>query len=61
MACVVFYLFTLAVQRGGGVVEDEDFGVSDQRPGDGHSLLLTAAQLGAFAAHVGVITLQSTA
>jgi acyl-CoA thioesterase-1 len=36
----------VAVQVAGGFVGQEDQGVGDQGPGDGHALLLTAGQLG---------------
>ena len=35
----------LGVQAGGGLVEEEDLGISDQRDGDGEPLLLAAGKL----------------
>ena len=35
----------VAVERGGGLVEDQDVGLGDDGPGDGHSLLFAAAEL----------------
>lgn len=51
------YLLALRVQGGGGLVQEQDLGVADDRPGDGDALLLTAGQLGALCAHVGVVFL----
>ena len=51
------YLLTLRVQRGGGLVKQQDLGIAYDRPGDGDALLLTARQLGTLGAHVGVVFL----
>lgn len=53
------YLLTLRVQRRGGLIEQQDLGVANDRPGDGDALLLTARQLRTLRAHVGVIFLLS--
>ena len=55
-----WYLFALAVERRRGVVEDEDFGVPDERAGDADALFLAARQLSAFSAHVCLVALQAT-
>ncbi len=45
------------VQGRGGLVEDQDGGIFEDHPGDGHPLLLAARQLQSAFAHRGVIAL----
>ena len=62
MVCGVregWYLLALRVQGRGGLVQQQDLGVPDDRPGDGDALLLTAGQLGTLRAHVGVVLLRA--
>lgn len=47
-------LLGLGVERGGGFVEEEDLGVSDQGAGDGDTLFLAAGQHDGFVADFGV-------
>jgi hypothetical protein len=44
------------VKRGGGLVEEQDLGVADQRARDGHALLLAAGEQDALGARHGVET-----
>src|SRR5690606_3959891 len=50
-------LFGARVERRGGLVEDQDGGVLEQRAGDGHALLLAAGELEAALAHRAVVAL----
>ena len=52
------YLLALGVERWRRLVEQQDLGVSDERPRDGDPLLLTARQLSAFIAHVRLVALK---
>lgn len=52
------YLLALGVQGRGGLVQEQDLGVAYDGPGDGDALLLTARQLGALGADVGVVFLR---
>lgn len=52
------HLLALRVQGGGGLVQQQDLGLPDDRPGDGDALLLAAGQLRALGAHVGVVFLR---
>lgn len=52
------HLLALRVQGRSGLIEEEDLGVSDDGPGDGDALLLSAGQLGALGANVCVIFLR---
>ena len=54
---LLYYLFTLCVQGGGGFVQEEEFGVSYESTGDGDTLLLTPRQLGPLASNIGIISL----
>lgn len=51
-------LLALGVQGGGGLVEEQDLGVTDDGSGDGNALLLTTGQLRTLAANVGVVFLK---
>ena len=42
------------VQRGGGLIQNEDGGIFQEDAGDGHPLLLSAGQEGAPLAHIGL-------
>ena len=46
------------VQCRRGLVQQQDLGLSDQRAGNGNSLLLSAAQVCSVESHVGVVTLR---
>lgn len=58
VGAVRLYLLALRVQCRGGLVQEQDLGVADDRPGDGDALLLTARQLRTLGAHVGVVFLR---
>ena len=47
----------LCVEGGGGLVQEEDGGVPDERPRDGNPLLLAPRQLGALRPYLGVVGL----
>ena len=51
------YLLALSVQGRGGLVQEQDPGVSDESTGNGDSLLLSPRQLGSLAAHVSIVAL----
>lgn len=51
------YLLAVCVQSRGGLIQQEDLGVSDNGSGDGDSLLLSSGELGALRAHLGLILL----
>lgn len=42
---VQVYLLALGVQGRGGLVQQQDLGVTDDRPGDGNALLLATGKL----------------
>ena len=48
----------LCVEGGGGLVQEEDGGVPDERPRDGDPLLLAPRQLRALRPYLGVVALQ---
>ena len=50
--------FGLGIQRRGGLVEDQDARVLEDRPGDGHPLLLATGELQAALAHRGLVTVR---
>ena len=52
------YSFTFWVQRRRSLIQKEDLGVTDKRPRDGHSLLLTTRQLGTLVSYSCLITLK---
>lgn len=52
------YLLALGVQGRGGLVQQQDLGVTDDRPGNGNALLLAAGKLRTLGAHVGVVFLR---
>lgn len=39
------YLLALGVQGGGGLIQQQDLGVTDDCPGDGNALFLAAGEL----------------
>lgn len=39
------YLLALGVQGRGGLIQQQDLGVTDDRPGDGNALFLAAGEL----------------
>ena len=45
----------LAVEGGGGFVEEEDFGIGEDGPGDGDALALAAGEFGAAGADEGLV------
>ncbi len=49
--------FGLVIQGAGGLVQDQDARVGDQRPGDGDALALAAGQIAALLPDQGVIAL----
>lgn len=51
------HLFTLGVQGRGGFIQQQDLGVSHNRPGDGDALLLSSGQLGTLGAHLSLVFL----
>ena len=55
--CLLNHLLTLRVQGRGGLIKEEDLGVSDQCSSDGYPLLLSAAQLSALCSNIGVVAL----
>lgn len=52
------YLLALGVQGGGGLIQQQDLGVTDDRPGDGDALFLAAGELWTLGAHVCVVFLR---
>ena len=54
---LLHHLLTLSVQSGGGLVKEEDLGVSDQCSSDGNALFLPTAELCALGPDVGIVTL----
>lgn len=52
------YLLALRVQGGGGLVQEQDLGVTYDRPGDGDALLLAAGQLRTLGTDIGVVFLR---
>jgi len=50
-------LLALRIERGGGLVEDEDGGVAQEGAGEGEPLLLAAGEQGAALADDGLVTL----
>lgn len=54
---VFAYLFTLCVQGRRGLIQQQDLGVPDDRPGNGDALLLSSGQLGALGTHLSFIFL----
>ena len=55
---LLHYLLALCVQGRGQRWPEEDFGVPHQSMSNGNALLLVFRQLGALAAHGGVVALQ---
>lgn len=52
------YLLALSVQSGGGLVQEQDLGVANDRSGDGNALLLATRQLRTLGADVCVVFLR---
>lgn len=52
------YLLALGVQGRGGLVQQQDLGVTDDCPGDGNALFLASGQLWTLGAHIRVVFLR---
>ena len=50
---------TLRVQGRRGLVQEKDFGISEESSGNGHALLLPPTELSAFTPHISVVALQT--
>ena len=57
--CLLNHLLTLRVQGRGGLIKEEDLGVSDQCSSDGYPLLLSTTQLTPFRSNFCTVPLQS--
>ena len=63
LACLVqsllYQSFALRVQGGGGLVQEQDFGIPDEGSRDGNPLLLTTRQLCSLVSHPRIVSLKS--
>ena len=58
--CLLNNLLTLRVQGRGGLIKEEDLGISDQCSSDGYPLLLSTTQLSALLSNIGVVALRGS-
>lgn len=52
------YLLALGVQGRGGLVQQQDLGITDDRPGNGNALFLAAGELWTLGTHIRVVFLR---
>ena len=52
---ILNFCFGLHIHRTGAVVQDQNLGLHEQRPGNGNALFLTAGEIGAARLHVTVV------
>ena len=55
--CLLNHLLTLCIQGRGGLIKEEDLGISDQCSSDGYPLLLSTTQLIAFGSNFSAVPL----